>query len=936
MSAVAPTDEGKSVPFTRVLEEELKVLAAARQNRQAPGSDRPLEKDLIGLAFSGGGIRSATFNLGVIQALAGNHLLGWIDYLSTVSGGGYIGSWLSSWSYYVGAQEPATRNHISRIETELNRKPQNFGDISEPHQVHFLRRYSNYLTPRLGVLSGDTLAFIGIYIRNLVLNQTILIFALLALLGVPRALGLVFHFYAGPLSMWICGALTLALLVWISVAVSRNMDPARANTSGYVIRWIAVPLFLFCLIVTYAVWQLVNFDGGLGDLLLNTDPIPVLLMIGIAALIYAVPWLIAGAFLPATEVMSQLSSSQKPQPVRRDFRLFHGLWAFPAGAVAGALFLLLSHLLAHWGTDNLDSIWWVLTLGVPLATVLTLLVGVLHLGLIGRNYDDAFREWWGRLGGVVLAIMVCWFLVCLATLLFPHWLSLWWDRLLHPDQKSPAWVTMLWRILTGLGIPAALGTWAGATIRGLVAANSSKTGGCAPAPNSGMSEDRWARLAPPIFAIGLILILSVVLNFLVVAATGNALHFDAMGIDLDDLEQTDYGRVLALLLALYAASRFLGWRVDVNEFSMHNAYRNRLVRCYLGATNPWRRPHPFTGFDENDNIFLHWLLPLGAPFHILNATLNVVKGKELALQTRKARSFVFTPLYSGFDFTQDETVGKMPGGMKSPAEVLLTSDPMVTKPGAYRLTRHASWQSRYPGARLGTAMAISGAAASPNMGQYTTRAVSFLLTIFCVRLGWWFGNPRDKKCWESGSPRSSWKALVNELTGSTNEDQCEVYLSDGGHFDNLGVYELVHRRCRLIIASDAGADLSYACNDLASLIEKCRVDFATEIEIDLTEIFPTLPLPPDGGPTLRLSKSPFAVGKISYPDGSQGILIYIKPSLNANLPKDVLAYARLQQTFPHQSTMDQFFDENQFESYRELGFACAGAAVEQIKTALAS
>ena len=936
MNPVPPSDEGKSVPFTRVLEEELHVLVAAREKRQAPGSDRPLAKDLIGLAFSGGGIRSATFNLGVIQAFAKNHLLASIDYLSTVSGGGYIGSWLSSWSYYVGAQEPATRNHIARIEAELNRKPQNIGDVAEPHQVHFLRRYSNYLTPRLGVLSGDTLAFVGIYIRNLVLNQAILIFALLAMLGVPRAVGLVFHFYVGPRSMWICAALALALLIWVSFAVSRNIDPARANTAGYVERWVAVPLFLFCLLTTYSVWQLVNSDGGCGDMLLSTDTATVLLLIGTAALIYALPWLIAGAFLPAANVVSQLAGSGNNQPIHRDFRWFPGLWALPAGAVAGVFFLLLSHLLAFWNSDNADSIWWVLTFGVPLATVLALLVGVLHLGLIGRNYDDSFREWWGRLGGIVLAITACWFIVCLVTLFFPHWISLLQDRLLHPElhpeQKWPAWWTTLWQLLSRLGIPAAVTAWAAVTVRGLVAANSSKTGGCAPAPGSGMSEDRWARLAPPIFAIGLIIILSVVLNFLVVAVTGDSGHFDALTLDADDFMETEFGRVLALLLGLYVVSRFLGWRVDVNEFSMHNAYRNRLVRCYLGATNPRRNANPFTGFDENDNIFLHWLLPLGAPFHILNTTLNVVKGKELALQTRKARSFVFTPLYSGFDFTQDETVGKMPGGMKSAAEVLKTSDPMVTKPGAYRLTRYAGWNSRYPGARLGTAMAISGAAASPNMGHYTTRAVSFLLTIFCVRLGWWFGNSRDKKCWESGSPRSSWKALVNELTGSTNEDQCDIYLSDGGHFDNLGLYELVRRRCRLIISSDAGADLSYGCNDLASVIEKCRVDFAAEIQIDLAEIPPTSPL--DGGGALRLSKSPFARGTINYADGSQGTLIYIKPSLNADLPKDVLAYARLEATFPHQSTLDQFFDENQFESYRALGFACASAAVGEIKTAM--
>jgi len=398
------------------------------------------------------------------------------------------------------------------------------------------------------------------------------------------------------------------------------------------------------------------------------------------------------------------------------------------------------------------------------------------------------------------------------------------------------------------------------------------------------------------------------------------------------LSHSTWWRVLGFGLLLFGISRFMGARIDVNEFSLHNAYRNRIVRCYLGATNPERRPNPFTGFDENDNIFLHLLLPLGAPFHLLNATLNVVKGKELALQARKARSFVFTPLYSGFDYAEDEAVGKMPGALKSDADAHPTSDSKVSKGGAYRLTQHCSWKSRYPGARIGTAMAISGAAVSPNMGHYTTGAVSFLLTIFSVRLGWWLGNPRSKECWENGWPRSSWRALINELTGSTNEDQCEVYLSDGGHFDNLGVYELVRRRCRVIVACDAGADLSCACDDLASVVEKCRVDFATDIRIQLNEIRPALPLLP-GDQRLRLSKSPFAIGEIHYPDDREGVLIYIKPSLNTDLPQDVLAYARLADAFPHQSTVDQFFDESQFESYRALGFGCASAAIDDINKA---
>src|SRR3982074_986359 len=190
-----PSDsgEGDSITFAEVFPRELEEIKNARVKREITNRRRPLAIDLAGISFSGGGIRSATFNLGATQALAESNLLALIDYLSTVSGGGYIGSWLSSWAYYVSAQSGSDKNHIAEIERKLNARAQHISDSVEPSQIQFLRRYSNYLTPRLGMLSGDTLAFIGTYARHLFLNLIILIAALSSLLLVPRAIGLVFY-----------------------------------------------------------------------------------------------------------------------------------------------------------------------------------------------------------------------------------------------------------------------------------------------------------------------------------------------------------------------------------------------------------------------------------------------------------------------------------------------------------------------------------------------------------------------------------------------------------------------------------------------------------------------------------------------------------------------------------------------------------------------
>jgi hypothetical protein len=77
-------------------------IAPKALDEQTPASadktnEAAADMELLGLALSGGGIRSATINLGILQGLARRGLLPRFDYLSTVSGGGYIGSCIDSW-----------------------------------------------------------------------------------------------------------------------------------------------------------------------------------------------------------------------------------------------------------------------------------------------------------------------------------------------------------------------------------------------------------------------------------------------------------------------------------------------------------------------------------------------------------------------------------------------------------------------------------------------------------------------------------------------------------------------------------------------------------------------------------------------------------------------------------------------------------------------
>jgi len=379
-------------------------------------------------------------------------------------------------------------------------------------------------------------------------------------------------------------------------------------------------------------------------------------------------------------------------------------------------------------------------------------------------------------------------------------------------------------------------------------------------------------------------------------------------------------------VALFLLAFGLSWRVDINEFSMHMLYRNRLVRCYLGASRAEeRKPNLFTGFYPDDDLLLSGLrtrevdgrtVGYRGPFPIVNTALNVTHGERLAWQERKAESFVFTPLYSGYDFPE---LG--PSG----------DDSVV--PDAYRPTRKYGYPDG--GVYVGTAMGISGAAASPNMGYHTSPPLAFLMTVFNVRLGWWIGNPRHEKTWYKGGPRLGLFYLLAELFALTSDRSRYVYLSDGGHFENLGIYELVRRRCRLIIACDADADPNFELEDLGNAVRKCRSDFGIPIFVHPEPIRargekenPDVP---------KRSRVHFVFGEIHYGAVDKGVpngtLLYIKTSVTNDDPADVQSYSTAHSDFPQQTTADQWFDESQFESYRALGFTTVDNLVAKGKEA---
>ena len=614
-------------------------------------------------------------------------------------------------------------------------------------------------------------------------------------------------------------------------------------------------------------------------------------------------------------------------------------------------------------------------LGAPGLALVFILTAVLHIGLMGRNFDEANREWWSRLGGWLMIYGFSW--------------------LAFTSMAFYAPVVIIW---LGTLVAAALGAgWLGGSIGGILFERKSSQKTSSESEPSALTKVVRG-LAPQIFVVGLIAVLAFGLHVVLdgshsadeiglvekelangkpepaivdtcddfwpsaegpgptdtEAAAAKAAEAEEDGEasaqqDLADASkeaETSPGSfeslmrchsarawvtmvggrraegplspeeppnsplVPAAFVVLFFGAIFLSWRIDINQFSMHYFYRNRLIRAYMGASNWKRHPQAFTGFDPDDDFPMTDLLPSSpaeydGPFHIVNVNLNLVKGEELAWQQRKGASWTFTPLHSGFAGaanTAVEHTGFRPTG---------------------------EYETGNGGISLGMAMAISGAAVSPSMGQGTNAAMSFLLTVFDARLGWWLGNPLKKApIWKRIGPDVGLFRLLAELFGSTNDRSNYVYLSDGGHFENMGMYELVRRRCRLIIASDGGADTGRTFGGLANAMRKCRNDFGVPITIDLSKF--------NFGEGKRFSDVHCAVGQIHYdavdPGAPKGTLLFLKTTLTGDEPADVLNYQDANPDFPNQSTADQFFDESQFESYRALGYHTVQSVFENIES----
>jgi hypothetical protein len=336
----------------------------------------------------------------------------------------------------------------------------------------------------------------------------------------------------------------------------------------------------------------------------------------------------------------------------------------------------------------------------------------------------------------------------------------------------------------------------------------------------------------------------------------------------------DYEHGAEILIAVAIFSTLVALVINVNLTAPHRLYRDRLAATFIQKDETAPLTISLTGINSGNS----------APYHLINTAVNLPSSTAPALRDRKCDFFLFSKHWCG--------------------------SPIV----GYHATN--DWKTNGLAPDLATAMAISGAAVSSYMGLGSMPTLTSLLTFLNVRLGFWIRNPGFAL--GHGFQNPGFLCLLREMFGlQLAQDKAWLNLSDGGHIENMGVYELLRRRCKYIICVDGEADPEFTFGGLMTLVRHAQIDFGIRIESNLSELKPD--------PETKLSRVHAVLCLVRYPDEGPGrrkalgLLLYMKLSVTGNEPELIKRYRINHPDFPHQTTLDQFFDEEQFEAYHQLG-----------------
>jgi hypothetical protein len=832
--------------------------------RLAAVSGRMHERHASALCLSGGGIRSATFALGVLQGLAHAGVLGSFDYLSTVSGGGYTGGWFTAWLRRAGQKE--VLDALDPAQARLDNADDQARYEASP--VERVRLTCRYLALQGGVVSADVWTLIVTMARNLVLNWFVVLPLIGAALLIPRLYYAAIRGIergAGPGELLAAHASTSWFMVAAFVLFAIGTGYLILNFTGHGAQWSQQRFLAFCL---------APFLGGTIAMTLFWAEFPALMRLP--------AWLMASAAVPtlAWIVLGLLTPRIFRRVPRSDgstLRVHVGLRTILAAAAAGPVLGAGAYWfrMVYFGPNVLGQDYAVQA--VPFFLGLVLLQITLFIGFASSEQDDAVLEWWSRCGAWLAIAAAMWLAAGLLVFAMPDLIEVGLSAVGRMFDMEHSTSSGLLAIVVPLI----------SSLAGMAARSGGRPG------QPSLMRTVFSRVGLPLV---IFMLLSTMAWVNVRALAGLEYHqTNGVRCTPDTMWEggechpagAGLGEVALLGAILTTVALVMSALVPVNRFSLHGMYRQRIIRTFLGASRSDRHPNKFTGFDANDDLFVHNLAAV-RPLHVINTTLNAVRSTNVGRSEIDAQSFTFTPLHVG------------------------------TRSLGYRAASQygSDGGEEGTGLSLGMALAVSGAAASPAMGIYSTKSRAFLLTLANARLGLWFGNPSDEKTWQESEPALGIQPLTREMLGLTTDKNPFVYLSDGGHYENLGLWEMVSRRCRFIVVSDAGCDPKYTFDDLSNAVRRIRIDLGIPIQ------FGELGISKAGQ---GRTNAHGALGVIRYsivdgPAAPDGVILYIKATLSGDEPVDVINFAALDPQFPHDSTADQFFDEARFESYRVLGF----------------
>lgn len=816
-----PADLRDEVSLEQIFQSEIKAINTRRAKLgrdELPedigqGDDRDVV-DAVGLALSGGGIRSAAFSLGVLQALNQHDVFRSIDYLSTVSGGGYVGASLTATMTVTQGDFVFGRN------ASADEAAPPASDIKDTDAVGHVRNYSNYLIP-FG--ARDLLTGAAIVIRGLVANVALVFPVLL---------------------------LAAAVTVW---ANDERSDLRQANIGdlsfasyvplenfGVTVACALVGFFLF---LAWALYRSFLAPARLSEFRTQLPRWAVAYLVFVAIVFFCEiqPFVIVGMFdaldaggeSPFFDALASWIQGIAAilAPFAAVVTFFRQQFGQLADAAKGS-----GRLAAKFAGVAASAAIWLAGMTLPL------LIWVLYLHL----------SYWGIANDKISTTTVA--AECPQGAIEGS-----------VALNSPA-VAFSSDFEGSLQIGESEECSTGSTVVGAAGNSSEQLGGDethAHAPGWLVSASSW---------------------------------FGAAG-----------GKAFALLYALFGIGLFVvSWFLTPNANSLHRLYRDRLSKAFLFdpqhrlAETVRRNVASISqgrDFRPIDQMKISDLSVEDAPYHLVNAALNI-QGSDFANRRgRNADFFMFSPKYVGSEATQYAATGEL--------------------------------ERASPDLDLATAMAISGAAASSNMGANSIRPLTPTLALLNIRLGYWLTNPRYAASGSMGGRMTDFY-LWSEITGRLYENSNKVYVTDGGHIDNLGIYELLRRQCRLIVVVDAEADPEMHFPSFIRLQQFARIDLGVRIDLPWDPIGEKTRAWMGTGARAKSDANEkreeaccgphIAIGQIAYGGGKTGFILYVKSSLTGDENDYIRDYARRSRTFPHETTGDQFFSEEQFEVYRALGF----------------